>query len=112
MPIFARSSIHVLRAKPAHVQSFPNEECFTSRTSTPLPTRCINETPYARMHREDEDVDFIFKITLSAANWALLAGYLVVPGTFAFLQSSDTGWSASRPFEEQFLSICSMICAK
>ncbi|KAJ5654799.1 hypothetical protein N7490_001802 [Penicillium lividum] len=41
------------------------------------------------MLREEEEMDFVFNITVSAANWALLAGYLVVPGTFTSLQSSD-----------------------
>ncbi|KAJ6126483.1 hypothetical protein N7523_002095 [Penicillium sp. IBT 18751x] len=40
------------------------------------------------MLREEEEMDLIFNITVSAANWALLAGYLVVPGTFTSLQSS------------------------
>ncbi|KAJ5653039.1 hypothetical protein N7490_000042 [Penicillium lividum] len=35
------------------------------------------------MLREEEEIDFIFNVT------ALLAGYLVVPGTFTSLQSSD-----------------------
>ena len=89
MHIPAKSRVHVPWAKPAHVHSFPNEECISPSTSTPLPTRCINETPYARMLREEEEMDFVFNITVSAANWALLAGYLVVPGTFTSLQSSD-----------------------
>ncbi|KAJ5642720.1 hypothetical protein N7490_006720 [Penicillium lividum] len=41
------------------------------------------------MLREEEKMDFIFNVTVSAANWALLAGYLVVLGTFTSLQSSD-----------------------
>ncbi|KAJ5642718.1 hypothetical protein N7490_006718 [Penicillium lividum] len=41
------------------------------------------------MLREEEEMDFVFNITISAANWALLAGYLVVLGTFTSLQSSD-----------------------
>jgi hypothetical protein len=40
------------------------------------------------MLREEEEMDLVFNITVSAANWALLAGYLVVPGTFTSLQSS------------------------
>lgn len=44
-----------------------------------------NETIYARMLREEVDIDIRFSITVSAANWALLAGYLVIPGTFTLL---------------------------
>ncbi|KAJ5175710.1 uncharacterized protein N7482_001587 [Penicillium canariense] len=51
------------------------------KASSYLPTRCINKTPYAKILREEEEMDFIFN--------ALLAGYLVVLGTFTSLQSSD-----------------------
>ncbi|CAP87009.1 Pc24g01010 [Penicillium rubens Wisconsin 54-1255] len=46
-----------------------------------------NETIYARMLREEADMDMRFSITVGAANWALLAGYLVIPGTFTSLQT-------------------------
>lgn len=39
------------------------------------------------------DLDFIpwyFNIASGVANWVLLAGYLVIPGTFTSLQKSDT----------------------
>ena len=85
----AKPSFYVPWAKPAHVRSLPNEECVSPKANNHLPTRCINETPYAKMLREEEEMDFIFNVTVSAANWALLAGYLVVPGTFTSLQSSD-----------------------
>lgn len=84
-----KPSVYVPWAKPAHVRSLPNEECVSPKANNHLPTRCINETPYAKMLREEEEMDFIFNVTVSAANWALLAGYLVVPGTFTSLQSSD-----------------------
>lgn len=48
-----------------------------------------NETTYAKMLREEAQMDMCFSITVSAANWALLAGYLVIPGTFTSLQSSS-----------------------
>ncbi|KAJ5654959.1 hypothetical protein N7490_001962 [Penicillium lividum] len=78
----AKPSVYVPWAKPAHVRSLPNEECVSPKANNHLPTRCINETPYAKMLREEEEMDFVFNVTVSAANWALLAGYLVVPGTF------------------------------
>lgn len=34
-------------------------------------------------------MDMRFDITVSAANWILLAEYLVIPGTFTSLQNSD-----------------------
>ncbi|CAP94932.1 Pc21g00350 [Penicillium rubens Wisconsin 54-1255] len=48
-----------------------------------------NETIYARMLREEAEMDMCFSITVGAANWALLAGYLVIPGTFTSLQTSN-----------------------
>jgi hypothetical protein len=48
-----------------------------------------DETNYARMLREEAEMDMRFSITVGAANWALLAGYLVIPGTFTSLQTSN-----------------------
>ncbi|CAG8308933.1 unnamed protein product, partial [Penicillium salamii] len=48
-----------------------------------------DETTYARMLREEAEMDMRFSITVGAANWALLAGYLVIPGTFTSLQTSN-----------------------
>jgi hypothetical protein len=47
------------------------------------------ETTYVRMLREEAEMDISFNITVSVANWALLAGYLVIPGTFTSLQTSN-----------------------
>ncbi|KAJ5829119.1 hypothetical protein EN45_024800 [Penicillium chrysogenum] len=41
------------------------------------------------MLREEAQMDMRFSITVGAANWALLAGYLVIPGTFTSLQTSN-----------------------
>ncbi|KAJ5471362.1 hypothetical protein N7530_008760 [Penicillium desertorum] len=38
-----------------------------------------DETSYVRMLREEAEMDMRFSITVGAANWALLAGYLVIP---------------------------------
>lgn len=88
-PVMSRSfkSGIPLPRKPAHVRGFRNGDRIPSVSSTPLPVG-TNETTYARMLREEEEMDLVFNITVSAANWALLAGYLVVPGTFTSLQSS------------------------
>ncbi|CAG8902715.1 unnamed protein product, partial [Penicillium nalgiovense] len=48
-----------------------------------------DETSYVRMLREEAEMDMRFSITVGAANWALLAGYLVIPGTFTSLQTSN-----------------------
>jgi hypothetical protein len=48
------------------------------------------ETRYVRMIVESNEIPWKFNALASAANWILLAGYLVVPGTFTSLQKSDT----------------------
>lgn len=47
------------------------------------------ETRYVRMMVEADRVPWQYNIMASAAHWILLAGYLVVPGTFTSLQASD-----------------------
>jgi hypothetical protein len=47
------------------------------------------ETTYAQMLKEEAEMDMSFNITVGAANWALLAGYLVIPGTFTSMQTSN-----------------------
>ena len=49
----------------------------------------VEEDRYLKMLQEDDQMDVRLNITASVANWALLAGYLVIPGTFASLQSSN-----------------------
>jgi uncharacterized membrane protein SirB2 len=39
------------------------------------------------MLREEAQMNVSFNITVGVANWALLAGYLVIPGTFTSLQT-------------------------
>lgn len=48
-----------------------------------------NDSRYVRMLKEEAQMDLKYNITASTANWALLAGYLVVPGTFTSLQHSN-----------------------
>ncbi|CAI7615478.1 unnamed protein product [Penicillium pancosmium] len=48
------------------------------------------ETRYIRMIVEADEVPWQYNMLASAAHWILLAGYLVVPGTFTSLQKSDT----------------------
>lgn len=47
------------------------------------------ETRYVRMMVEADRVPWQYNLMASAAHWILLAGYLVVPGTFTSLQASD-----------------------
>ena len=48
-----------------------------------------NETLYVWMLKEEAQMALRYNVTASAANWALLAGYLVIPGTFTSLQKSS-----------------------
>jgi hypothetical protein len=50
---------------------------------------CIAEFRYMKMLEEEENMEMRYNLTISVANWALLAGYLVVPGTFTTLQGSS-----------------------
>ncbi|KAJ5337529.1 uncharacterized protein N7506_005551 [Penicillium brevicompactum] len=47
------------------------------------------ETTYVRMLKEEAEMDIRFNITVGVANWAMLAEYLVIPGTFTSLQTSS-----------------------
>ncbi|CAG7957991.1 unnamed protein product [Penicillium salamii] len=47
------------------------------------------ETAYVRMIVEADEIAWEYNIIASSANWVLLAGYLVVPGTFTSLQRSS-----------------------
>lgn len=46
------------------------------------------DTGYVKMLKDEAQMEMGYNIRVSAANWALLAGYLVIPGTFTSLQKS------------------------
>lgn len=47
------------------------------------------ESRYIRMIIEADEISWQHNVFASAAHWTLLAGYLVIPGTFTSLQKSD-----------------------
>ncbi|KAJ5084787.1 hypothetical protein NUU61_009366 [Penicillium alfredii] len=47
-------------------------------------------TRYVRMVVESDQIPWKHNVLASAAHWVLLAGYLVIPGTFTSLQKSDS----------------------
>ncbi|KAJ5593511.1 hypothetical protein N7537_010415 [Penicillium hordei] len=49
-----------------------------------------NETSYTRMLKEEAQMNWIYNLLASGANWVLLAGYLVIPGTFTSLKKSNS----------------------
>lgn len=46
------------------------------------------EMTYIRMLTEEDQMSMKYNFIVGAANWSLLAGYLVIPGTFTSLQNS------------------------
>ncbi|KAG0156276.1 hypothetical protein PDIDSM_3453 [Penicillium digitatum] len=48
------------------------------------------ESSYVRMILEADGIAWQDNVLASTAHWILLAGYLVIPGTFTSLQKSDT----------------------
>lgn len=48
-----------------------------------------HDTRYTRMLKEEAQMDWKYNFYANAANWILLAGYLVVPGTFTSLNKSN-----------------------
>ncbi|KAL5362273.1 hypothetical protein BJX96DRAFT_177007 [Aspergillus floccosus] len=59
--------------------------CQLTREGTDL---TVN-TEYISMLLELDTIHWLYNVLASAANWALLAGYLVIPGTFTTLQKSS-----------------------
>lgn len=47
-----------------------------------------SESCYTRMLKEEAQMDWRYNLYSSAANWVLLAGYLIIPGTFTSLKES------------------------
>jgi hypothetical protein len=72
---------------PPPVRIYARENVTLAKRNIYCP-RDAKEEQYLRMLKEEDQIDATFSITASAANWALLAGYLVIPGTFASLQAS------------------------
>jgi hypothetical protein len=50
---------------------------------------CNAESLYMEMLEEEENMEMRYNLTISVANWDLLANYLVVPDTFTILQQSS-----------------------
>ncbi|PIG85281.1 hypothetical protein AARAC_004372 [Aspergillus arachidicola] len=72
-----------------------NIRCYKSASVTglglnPKATNSIVDTQYESMLRELADIHWSFNFVSGFAGWILLAGYLVIPGTFTTLQASDT----------------------
>lgn len=50
----------------------------------------FHQTRYIRMIVDSDQLPWEYNVIASLAHWVLLAGYLVIPGTFISLQKSDT----------------------
>ncbi|KAI3054281.1 hypothetical protein CBS147353_11464 [Aspergillus niger] len=71
---------------------------MNSRTPSPAnsvtvsassPASIAGHTRYIEMLLEVDHMPWVYNIIASAAHWVLLAGYLVIPGTFTSLQKSE-----------------------
>lgn len=47
-----------------------------------------HDTDYVRMLKEGDQINWKYGVFANLANWVLLAGYLVIPGTFTSLKKS------------------------
>lgn len=72
--------------------------CQNKSFNTPrerLQEKCSNcgqidqGTLYTQMLKEEAQMDWKYNLCAGVANWVLLAGYLVVPGTFTSLKESN-----------------------
>jgi hypothetical protein len=59
----------------------------TSKDGEPLSYE--HDSLYTRMLKEEAEMDWKFNLCANAANWVLLAGYMIIPGTFTFLKKSS-----------------------
>ncbi|KAL4745865.1 uncharacterized protein BDW70DRAFT_166201 [Aspergillus foveolatus] len=71
--------------EPSPVSDSPNNYSPPTRSDT-VPIR----TEYMQMLLDLDYIPWYYNLASSTANWVLLAGYLVIPGTFTSLQKSDT----------------------
>jgi hypothetical protein len=71
-------------AKPRHGMVIDHP---TSKDGEPLPYE--HDTLYTRMLKDEAEMDWKFNLCANAANWVLLAGYVIIPGTFTSLKKSS-----------------------
>jgi hypothetical protein len=63
---------------------------FVRRSSQDIePPEYANDTIYTKMLKEEAQMDWRFNLCANAANWVLLAGYVIIPGTFTSLKRSN-----------------------
>jgi hypothetical protein len=62
------------------------DACRLTREGTDLTVNI----EYISILLELDTIHWLYNVLASAVNWALLAGYLVIPGTFTTLQKSTT----------------------
>ncbi|GFF44665.1 hypothetical protein IFM51744_05876 [Aspergillus udagawae] len=79
------TAANLLKASMRQTQPFSDLETNLPETES----SSVIETRYVRMLLELDNIPWFYNTSASAAHWALLAGYLVIPGTFTSLQKSD-----------------------
>lgn len=75
----------VVRRRTGHTQSDSTENIQRADTSASQ----SHDTNYTIMLKEEAQMNWKYNVFVSIANWALLAGYLVIPGTFTSLKESN-----------------------
>jgi hypothetical protein len=48
-----------------------------------------SDTLYTKMLKDEAQMDWRYNLCANAANWVLLAGYVIIPGTFTSLKKSS-----------------------
>ena len=71
---------------PSPTTALPEERPRVSRNETNLTV----DTEYIHMLLELDTIHWSYNFLSSLAGWTLLAGYLVIPGTFVSLQNSES----------------------
>jgi hypothetical protein len=80
---FGKSEI--VRKRAGHAQSHFTQGIQRANTTFSQ----SHDTTYTIMLKEEAQMDWKYNVSVGIANWALLAGYLVIPGTFTSLKESN-----------------------
>ncbi|GIJ89517.1 hypothetical protein Asppvi_008459 [Aspergillus pseudoviridinutans] len=67
----------------------PPSQTALAASSVPGTETTTGHSRYIQMLLQVQDMPWVYNVIASVAHWVLLAGYLVVPGTFTSLQRSD-----------------------
>ena len=72
-----------------HVTPCHGSTVHRHATKRNRPLEYENDTLYMKMLKEEAQMDWRFNLCADAANWVLLAGYVIITGTFTSLKRSS-----------------------